>query len=160
MLTLIISFIIRYPTAPLAIALCLLLLYTIYLHYKIKKFTRGESGASLESTIKKCLASVEEIEKRNELLSEHALGLETRIQECVRNIAVTRFKAFEIGASNQSFSISLLNEKGDGAVISSLHNRDRVTIFAKPIQKYTSTYELTEEEQSVISESKGAHKKK
>lgn len=159
-ISLFITFIRNHPNIPLIVAFCILLLYTIYLHKKINSFTRGQNGASLESTIKNCVDSVTEIEKRNEVISEHVLGLETRLRDCVRNVFVTRFKAFDAGASNQSFSISLINEKGDGVVISSLHHRDRVNTFAKPIEKYTSTYELTEEEQSVIEEAKAAHKTK
>ncbi len=120
---------------------------------------RGENAKSLESIIKKYLDEIDELKKHDELLSEHAFNLETRLSECVRNISVSRFKAFESGSSNQSFSISLVNEKGDGVVITSLHNRDRVSTFAKPISKYESTHELTDEEKQVLHDSKIANKK-
>lgn len=148
-----------HPFIPLIFVILVLFIYIIVLHRKIHMFTRGTHGASLESTIKKCVESVTEIEKRNEVISKHVLGIETRLKDCIRNVSVARFKAFDAGASNQSFSISLLNEKGDGVVISSLHHRDRVTTFAKPIEKYSSSYELTEEELSIIEEAKTAHKK-
>jgi hypothetical protein len=152
------SFIILYPSIPLAIALFIVLLYVVYLHQKMHRFTRGETGASLETIIKACIDSVAEIEKRNELISKHALSLDTRVSHAIRNVQTARYKAFEVGGSNQSFSIALLNEKGDGVIITSLHARDRISTFAKPITKYGSTYELTDEERSVIEESKNAHK--
>lgn len=134
------------------------LLYIVYLHYKISRFTRGQSGASLESVIKSCVDAVSEIEKRNELISSHALTLDARVSSALRNAQTIRYKAFEVGGSNQSFSIALLNEKGNGVVISSLHARDRINTFAKPVEKYASSYELTEEEISVIGAAKKEHK--
>ncbi len=148
-----------FPIIPLGIAVVILLIYVVHLHTKINRFTRGETGASLESLIQKCVDSVSEIEKRNELISKHALHLDNRVSQALRNAQTIRYKAFEAGGSNQSFSIALLNEIGDGVIITSLHARDRISTFAKPVEKYLSSYDLTEEEQLVIEESKKAHKK-
>jgi hypothetical protein len=41
-LTKTITFITLYPLIPIAIAFCLLLIYTTYLHYKIYRFTLGK----------------------------------------------------------------------------------------------------------------------
>ena len=153
------TYILNYPSIPLSVALLVVLLYVIYLHNKIHRFTRGETGRSLESLIKKCVDSVSEIEKRNELISKHALSLDTRVSNALRNAQTIRYKAFEANGSNQSFSIALLNEKGNGVIISSLHSRDRISTFAKPVEKYLSSYDLTEEELAVISEAKKEHKK-
>ncbi len=147
-----------FPTIPLAGAFVLLLLYVLYLHRKLHRFTTGATGASLEELITSCVQSVAEIEKRNELISEHALSLEERIKTSLRNAQIMRYKAFEANGSNQSFSIALLNEKGNGVVISSLHARDRISTFAKPVIAYKSEYELTEEERSVVEESRKEHK--
>ena len=151
------TYITSYPLVTLSLAFCIFLLYVIYLHHKIHRFTRGQSGLSLESVIKQCVDAVKEIEKRNELISKHALLLDTRVSHALRNAQIVRYKAFEVNGSNQSFSIALLNEQGNGVVITSLHARDRISTFAKPIEKYISTYELTPEEESVIAESKKEH---
>ena len=136
----------------------LLFIYILSLHIKIKRFTKGKNALSLEDTIKECVSGIEEIQKRNEVISEHALKLDDRVNTSIRNIQTIRYKAFEINGSNQSFSVALLNEKGNGVVISSLHHHDRVSTFAKPIEKYESTYELTDEEKEVIKKSKNEHK--
>lgn len=155
----VLTFILTYPTIPLACALVILVIYIAVLHHKIHRFTRGASGSSLEAVIKECVDAVTEIEKRNELIAGHALSLDTRVSQALRNAQLIRYKAFEQHGSNQSFSVALLNEKGDGVVISTLHAHDRVSTFAKPIEKYTSTHELTEEEKEVIKLSKEDHKK-
>lgn len=147
-----------FPNFTFIFLILILFIYILYIHIKINNFTKGENGASLETLIKKCVDSVSEIEKRNELISEHALSLDSRVSHALRNAQMIRYKAFEAGGSNQSFSIALLNEKGNGVIISSLHARDRISTFAKPIEKYSSIYDLTEEEQQVIEDSKKDHK--
>ncbi len=157
-LSYLLNFLETFPTIPLAVAIVILLIYIVYLHIKINRFTRGETGASLEGLIQKCVDSVAEIEKRNELISEHALSLDKRVSHSLRNAQTIRYKAFETGGSNQSFSIALLNEKGNGVIITSLHARERISTFAKPVEKYESAYDLTEEELKVIEDSKKQHK--
>jgi hypothetical protein len=44
----------------------------------------------------------------------------------------------------------MLNEEGDGLVMSSLYSRERMSIFAKPIKAGKSTYELTAEEKEAL----------
>jgi hypothetical protein len=153
-----ISFISDYPSIPLSVAFVLLLIYTAYLHRKISLFTRGEDGKSLESTIKTYLGHVDNLKKHDELIAEHALKLDKRLSQAIRNVSTVRFKAFDPNSSNQSFAIALVNELGDGVILSSLHHRDRVSVFAKPVAHYTSQHDLTEEEQKVLEEAKTSHK--
>ncbi len=115
-------------------------------------------GVSLEKIIKDCVDSVKEIENKNELISKHALSLDTRVSHAIRNAQTVRYKAFETNGSNQSFSVALLNEKGSGVVITSLHAHNHTSTLAKPIEKYKSTYDLTDEEKTVIEEAKKTHK--
>ena len=141
----------------LASALFVVVCYALYLDHKVVVLTRGANGASLEETIKACIASVEGIEKRNELITTHAAELHKKMSHSLRNAQTIRYKAYDASGSNQSFSIALVNEKGNGVVISSLHTYDRMSTFAKPIEQYESMYELTEEELAVLSDAKAAH---
>ncbi len=145
------------PTFFLALALFIVVCYALYLDHKIVVLTRGKSGASLEDVIRECITNAEAIEKRNTLITEHASLLDTKISHAIRNAQTMRYKAFDANGSNQSFSIALVNEKGNGVVLSSLHSRDRMSTFAKPIQNYESTYELTEEELAVLDDARAEH---
>lgn len=158
MLSQIIPLLLQDPLLPIASGTLLLSIYAVYLHTKIHRLTRGESGASLEKLIRTCISSVSEIEKKNELISKHALSLDTRVSHAIRNAQTIRYKAFETNGSNQSFSISLVNEKGNGVIITSLHSNARISTFAKPIENYSSSYDLSEEELHVLEESKKEHK--
>jgi hypothetical protein len=152
-------FILNYPTIPIAIALVITLIYTIYLHFRIRQLTKGTGGASLEAVITTALENALTIQKENEEIKTHAISLDKRLSHAIRNTQTLRYKAFETGGSNQSFSVAFLNEHGNGVVITSLQARDRMSTFAKPLEKYESTFELTEEELAVIEEARKSHRK-
>lgn len=154
---LLITSIVLHPGIPLSVAIAILLVYVLYLDHKVVVLTRGQSGASLEDVLRKCLASVEKIEEKNKYIIYHAATLDDKISHAIRNAQTIRYKAFDTTGSNQSFSIALVNEKGNGVVISSLHTYDSMRTFAKPIQSYESTYELTEEERAVLDDAKREH---
>ena len=144
-------------TIALSIALFIVVCYALYLDHKVVVLTRGQNGASLEDVIRNCIASVEAIEKRNELIMDHASILNEKIAHAIRNVETIRYKAYDQNGTNQSFSVALVNEKGNGVVISSLHSHDRMSTFAKPVQNYSSTYDLTEEELAVLDDARAAH---
>ncbi len=153
-----------YSTSPYTVVILfactvVLLVTTIHQYYKLSIFMRGENGKNLEGTIRDYLDKVDNLKKHDELLAQHAMDLETRLSQCIRNVSTVRFKAFDTNSSNQSFAIALVNEQGNGVILSSLHHRDRFSMFAKPVTQYTSTHDLTEEEQSVLTDAKTAHKK-
>lgn len=152
-----ISYVTLHPAVPLSVAVFILITYIFYLDHKIVGLTRGKNGASLEEVIKACIASVSQIEKRNELITEHAALLNEKVSHTLRNAQTIRYKAFDQNGSNQSFSVALVNERGNGVVLSSLHSHTRMSTFAKPLENYESTYELTEEELAVINDAKASH---
>jgi hypothetical protein len=144
----------------LLITVTCLLVANILLIAKLRAIFRGSDATSLEPLLRECITKIEELERHDELSGSHTLTLEEKISHAARNLSIIRYKAFESGTSNQSFSVALLNERGDGAIISSLHHRDRVVTYAKPIKEYESEYDLSDEEKHVLEESEKAHKKK
>jgi len=49
-------------------------------------------------------------------------------------INILRFNPFEDVGGDQSFVLTILNENNNGAILTSLHNRDITRIYAKPIK--------------------------
>ena len=121
--------------------------------YRIKQLTRGQSG-SLESIIK----------ENNRLVKDALATLQkqhleiTQIQEdamnAIHNIGVVRFNPFKETGGNQSFAVALTDKKNNGVIISSLYARERINVFAKPIENGQSSYTLTDEEKAALAQSK------
>lgn len=62
-----------------------------------------------------------------------------------------RYNPFTDTGGDQSFSLCLLDEKGDGFVISSLHSRENTRLYAKKISSGKSdNVILSKEEQEII----------
>lgn len=123
---------------------------------------RGKKGSSLEEILIELKQTVHDLESNEREIVRHISESDKRLRKSIRNIEVLRFNPFHDQGSNQSFAIALLDDDGDGVVVSSLYSRDHVSVFAKPIQNGTSTYELSNEEKEVVEKAQhyGTGKKK
>jgi hypothetical protein len=72
----------------------------------------------------------------------------------IQKIGLVRFNPFDRAGGNMSFCLALLNDHGEGVVVSSLHNREGTRIYSKPISNFQSEIKLTAEEQQAIKEAK------
>ncbi len=120
------------------------------LHARLKRIMRGKTGRDIEEGIVSIDKKLVAIENNEELLAEAIENVDKRLRSSIRSVEMTRFNPFEDQGGNHSFAISLVNERGDGVVISSLYSRERMSVFAKHIKKGKSDIELTEEEQEVL----------
>ncbi len=78
--------------------------------------------------------------------------LDRKVHTSPRGLGLVLFKAFDgvkSGGSN-SFALALINEKGDGAIVSTLHSRDRVNVYSKAIEGFKALVLLTDEEQDAL----------
>lgn len=130
--------------------------WIIRLEIKIKKLLIGKDAKSLEDSI---VGAKENLLKLNTFQQEASLyfkNIEKRLHRSLQATETLRFNPFKGtgDGGNQSFATAFLSEDGDGVVISSLYSRDRVSIFSKPLKKFESLFELTEEEKEVIGNSK------
>ncbi len=64
--------------------------------------------------------------------------------------ALLRYKAFANTGGEQSFSLVILDQKGDGVILSSIYGREESRVYAKAIKDRKSSYPLSEEEQQVL----------
>ena len=68
----------------------------------------------------------------------------------LQRFAVYRYDAFEDMGGQLSFSAAILNDLGDGLVISCINGRQEARTYAKPVQRASSPYNLSPEEQEAI----------
>ncbi len=132
--------------------LIFLIVWIIGLEKKIRKFTYGKNGKSLEDSMLTIKANLNDLEKFRKDMEDYLIQVEKRLRRSTQGIETVRFNPFkgEGLGGNQSFATAFLDENGDGLVMSSLYARDRVSIFSKPIKKYASEFELTDEERKAI----------
>lgn len=119
---------------------------------RINKLTKGGNGASLEDHINAILHTHQLHNSQFSSIEKKVQSLEEKMRTAIRKVSTIRFDPLGgMGDGKQSFVVALLDEEGNGAVISSLNARDKVRVFAKPIQKFNSPHELSEEEKRAVS---------
>jgi hypothetical protein len=129
--------------------------WIIRLEIRISRLLIGKDSRSLEDSIVHAKKDIENLHVFKKDSLHYFTNIEDRLSRSIQSVETIRFNPFKgIGeGGNQSFATSFVSEKGDGVVISSLYSRERVSIFSKPIKNFHSTFDLTEEETSVISNS-------
>lgn len=137
----------------LAVLVLVLVADVFCLRRKVRKLLRGGKGENIGDVLKSLDLEVKDVQKFKSEMEKYLVNLEKRVRRSTQAAETVRFNAFRdagIGGY-QSFATALLNEEGDGTVLSSLYSRDRVSVFSKPVKKYSSEIELSEEERKVIS---------
>jgi hypothetical protein len=110
----------------------------------------GTSGGNLEDMLNDHIAQVRDTATRVEKVEELAHRLEKSAYFSFQHLGVVRYNPFHDTGGDQSFAIALVDGHGNGVVLSSLHARDVTRVYAKPLQKWESTYSLTDEEKQAI----------
>jgi hypothetical protein len=73
-----------------------------------------------------------------------------QIEGGVRRVALLRYDAFEDVGGRLSFSCALLDDHGNGVVLTSINGRQDTRVYAKPVTRSSSTYNLSLEEEEAI----------
>jgi hypothetical protein len=68
----------------------------------------------------------------------------------IRHVGLVRFSPFHDTGSDQSFALALLDGRQDGVVLTALHSRTDSRLYAKPVERGSSSYSLTPEERDAM----------
>lgn len=77
-------------------------------------------------------------------------GLLVGLSQSLRHIAVVRFDAVDDVSRGESWSLALLDDAGDGVVLTSLLGRGDPSTYAKNIRGGESDLPLTQEERQAV----------
>jgi hypothetical protein len=121
---------------------------------RLKRFFLGKKAKDLEDTIITLEQEINKLNKAKDNIEKEITIINDKLKKSIRGLETIRFNPFPDQGSNQSFAIGMLNEEGNGLVISSLYSRERMSIFAKPIKNGQSSYELTTEEKEALTKAK------
>lgn len=119
---------------------------------RLRGLLSGKNGKSLEDTIVGLKDKLEKLEKEKVEIEKYLATAEKRLKRSIQGVETVRFNPWKGTGSggNQSFATAMINEDGNGVVISSIYSRERVSVYAKPILENSSPYELSGEEREAI----------
>jgi hypothetical protein len=75
---------------------------------------------------------------------------EDRLDGAIAHHGLVRYDAYNEMSGRQSTSIALLDARGSGVVVSSIHHRDQARLYAKQVVEGRPTLELSPEEQEAV----------
>ena len=144
-----------YFAAGAIIAAILIFIWLVVLERRLKKLFKGSGGRNLEKILASLGKESAGLEKKTREIEKYLQATELRLQKSLKNVGLVRFDSFEGVGGKQSFSVAFLDEKKNGAVISSLYGRDFNRVYAKPVEGGVSSYSLSEEEKEAINKALG-----
>lgn len=88
--------------------------------------------------------------ERIRVLEADVASLRGDLAQALRHVAVVRYDAFGDMGGRMSFSVAIVDDTGDGMVISSIHARGESRTYAKGIVGGDSEIVLTPEERQAL----------
>ena len=89
-------------------------------------------------------------------LRREVAALRAEAGDGLRHVAVVRYDAFGDMGGHLSWSLALLDDRGDGVVLSSIHGRSEARTYAKGIASWTCDQQLSPEEDEAITRARSA----
>ncbi len=77
-------------------------------------------------------------------------ALRADVSSSLRHLAVVRYDAFGDMGGHLSWSMALLDDAGDGVVLTSIHGRSDARTYAKNVASWTANQQLSPEEEEAI----------
>ncbi|MFB9315661.1 DUF4446 family protein [Nocardioides plantarum] len=87
-------------------------------------------------------------------LRREVAALRTEAGDGLRHLAVVRYDAFGDMGGHLSWSLALLDDRGDGVVVTSIHGRSEGRTYAKSIASWTSDQQLSPEEDEAVAQAR------
>ena len=149
-----------FDTYTVLVILCAIIAITlvlvIHLTIRLNRLVRGKNAKSLENIILRNASDTEKFKQFRKELEGYLNSVESRLNHSIRGMSTIRFNPFKGkgDGGNQSFASAFLDGEENGVVLSTLNTRERMSMFAKPIEQGKSEYELTEEEKTALIQAK------
>lgn len=84
-------------------------------------------------------------------LRQEVAALRMEARDALKHLAVVRYDAFGDMGGHLSWTLALLDDAGNGVVLTSIHGRSEARTYAKSIAGWTCEQQLSPEEEEAIS---------
>jgi hypothetical protein len=122
--------------------------------------TRGQESlleatqrhAEVTATVSEQLAALRaHVDETREQALAAVSARDVEVSDVLRNVALVRYDAFSDMSGRMSFSLALLDERGDGVAITAISGHSDTRVYAKGVAAGKGEHELSPEEQQAVS---------
>lgn len=117
--------------------------------YRVFSRDRSEDVLSL---LERHISEVSGLRGEVASLDQRSGQLRDLLAGAVTRVATLRYDAFSDMGGHMSYSTALLDERGNGVVLTSIHGRNDTRTYAKPVEGGDSAHTLSEEESAVVAQ--------
>jgi hypothetical protein len=89
-------------------------------------------------------------------LRQEVAALRAEARDALRHLAVVRYDAFGDMGGHLSWSLALLDDSGNGVVLTSIHGRSEARTYAKNIASWSCDQAMSPEEEEAVGFAKAA----
>jgi hypothetical protein len=112
--------------------------------------TGGDKGATFVESVNRQHREVEALRRDVSALRSDLSAARADLADALRHVAVVRYDAFGDMGGRLSFSAALLDDSGDGLVLTSINGRSETRTYAKGVKAGESDHSLSPEELQAI----------
>jgi hypothetical protein len=141
----------------LTVGAVFLIAWNVYLQIEVSRLKKnanilfsGKKASDLEEVILGQIEKIKGLEQAVISLKDMDQRIIDALSYAVQKVGMVRFNPFGEVGGNQSFAVAFLDNYNSGVIILSLYSRDGVRIYAKPVQKGKSEYQLSKEEEEAL----------
>ncbi|MDT0202933.1 DUF4446 family protein [Nocardioides sp. AE5] len=88
-------------------------------------------------------------------LRQEVAALRAEARDALKHLAVVRYDAFGDMGGHLSWSVAILDDAGNGIVLTSIHGRSEARTYAKSIAGWACEQQLSPEEEEAIGHARG-----
>lgn len=109
-----------------------------------------DDSGSLISAVRRQMDEVERLRGEIAVAERQLASARADLADAIRHVAVVRYDAFADMGGRLSFSAAMLDDAGDGLVLTSINGRTETRTYAKGVKAGTSEHSLSPEEEQAI----------
>jgi hypothetical protein len=136
---------------------CVGILLALLAHLRLRRMRRdysvlqsGDSPGSFVAAAARQVEAVARLRAEVSAVERRVSDLRLDLADALRHVAVVRYDAFRDMGGRMSFSAALLDDAGDGLVITAIHGRSETRSYAKGVKAGNSDQQLSPEERQAI----------
>lgn len=119
---------------------------------RMRKMLGTTGNITIEDALIQNQIKLEKVQELQSKFNQELLTVAKRLETMKAKVAAIRYNAFHETGSDLSFSIAVVDERGNGYVLTGIHTRHDSQIYAKPLENGRSSYPLTPEEIDAINQ--------
>ena len=120
------------------------------LHRAYNALVGGDGEATFVEAVRRQAAGMDAVHAEVKLLRTDLSAARADLSDALRHVAVVRYDAFGDMGGRMSFSAALLDDAGDGLVLTSINGRSETRTYAKGVKGGASDHTMSPEEQQAI----------